>query len=90
MKKKVMVVLCASSAINYIEDIRNAGYEPVILEPLVPGMSPAELRKGLDGEYARIKGERPAVYAASPYYSETLEMVRRIDPCCIIPVRTSD
>ena len=85
MKKKVMVVLCASSAINYIEDIRNAGYEPVILEPLVPGMSPAELRKGLDGEYARIKGERPAVYAASPNYSETLEMVRRIDPCCIIP-----
>ncbi|MBR2150634.1 MAG: ATP-grasp domain-containing protein [Prevotella sp.] len=85
MKKKVMVVLCASSAINYIEDIRNAGYEPVILEPSIPGVPPAEVRKELEAEYAHIKGERPAIYAASPNYGETLEMVRTIAPCCIIP-----
>lgn len=85
MKKKVMVVLCASSAINYIEDIRNAGYEPVILEPSIPGVPPAEVRKELEAEYAHIKGERPAIYAASQNYGETLEMVRTIAPCCIIP-----
>ena len=85
MKKKVMVVLCASSAINYIEDIRNAGYEPVILEPSIPGVPPAEVRKELEAEYTHIKGERPAIYAASQNYGETLEMVRTIAPCCIIP-----
>lgn len=80
-----MVVLCASSAINYIEDIRNAGYEPVIMEPSILGVSPAEVRKTLEQEYAHIKGERPAIYAASTNYEETLEMVRAINPCCIIP-----
>lgn len=85
MKKKVMVVLCASSALNYIEDIRNAGYEPVIMEPSIPGISPNELRKVLEAEYVHIKGERPAIYTASPNYKETLEMVRKIGPCCIIP-----
>ena len=55
-----MVVLCASSAINYIEDIRNA-------------------------EYARLKGEIPAIYVAKESYEDTLAMVREINPCVILP-----
>lgn len=80
-----MIVLCASSALNYIEDIRKAGYEPVILEPLVSWIPSAELRKLFDAEYAHIKGERPMVYVASDDYTETLAMVRKIAPSYIIP-----
>ena len=85
MKQKIMVVLCASSALNYIDDIRHAGYEPVILEPFVPDNQRDEARKVFDTEYARLKGELPAVYAAKESYSDTLAMVKEINPCVILP-----
>lgn len=80
-----MVVLCASSALNYIEDILNAGYEPVILEPFVPENQRDEARKVFDGEYARLKCQRPQVFIAKEKYEDTLAMVREIDPCVIVP-----
>lgn len=85
MKQKIMVVLCASSALNYIQDIRNAGYEPVILEPFVPETRRDEARKVFDAEYARLAGERPAIFAAKESYEDTLAMVREINPCVILP-----
>lgn len=85
MKKRIMVVLCASSALNYIQDIINAGYEPVILEPFVPENQRDEARKVFDGEYARLKCQRPQVYMAKEKYEDTLAMVREIDPCVIVP-----
>lgn len=85
MKKKIMVVLCASSALNYIEDILNAGYEPVILEPFVPENQRDEARKVFDGEYARLKCQLPPVYIAKERYEDTLAMVREIAPCVIVP-----
>lgn len=85
MKQKIMVVLCASSAINYIEDIRNAGYEPVILEPYVLENRREEARKVFDAEYARLKGEIPTIYVAKESYEDTLAMVREINPCVILP-----
>lgn len=80
-----MVVLCASSALNYIEDIIHAGYEPVILEPFVPENQRDEARKVFDGEYARLKCQRPQVYIAKEKYEDTLAMVREINPCVIVP-----
>lgn len=85
MKQKIMVVLCASSALNYIDDIRNAGFEPVILEPFVPENRRDEARKVFDTEYARLEGELPAVYIAKESYEDTLAMVQKINPCVILP-----
>ncbi len=85
MKQKIMVVLCASSALNYIDDIRNAGYDPVILEPFVQENRRDEARKIFDTEYARLKGELPAIYVAKESYEDTLAMVREINPCVILP-----
>lgn len=85
MKQKIMVVLCASSALNYIDDIRHAGYEPVVLEPFVPDDRRDEARRVFDAEYARLKGELPTIYGAKESYEDTLAMVREINPCVILP-----
>lgn len=84
-KQNIMVVVCASSGINYIEDIRQAGYNPVILELYTQESLREAMRKALDEEYARIPGELPVTYAAKEDYADTLEMVREVAPCAIIP-----
>lgn len=76
-----MVVLCVSSAKNYIEDIRHLGYEPVILEPIIG----QQIRELLDDIYANLKGGCPEIFYEKESYEDTLAMVREIAPCVIIP-----
>ena len=61
MKGKIVVIHCISSSLNYIEDIRNEGYEPVIVEITAPQEIREYVRKALDVEYSYIKGEKPLI-----------------------------
>lgn len=79
-----MVALCGSSALNYVEDIINAGYDPVMLEPFMPEDQRDEARKVFDAEYARLKCKRPPLYIAKEKYEDTLAMVREINPSLIL------
>ncbi len=84
MKRKIIVIYCISSSLNYIEDIRREGYEPVIMEITAPQEIREYVRKALDVEYSYIKGEKPLVVQECSDYHQTLRMVREMNPVLVI------
>ena len=81
--RNIVVVDCISSGVNYIEDIVNRGYKPVILE-LQPGEADAEAYKQkMQSNYDRIEYEYDLVFEQDTY-SETLEMIRELNPLLIV------
>lgn len=90
-KKKIIVIECISTSVNYIQDIINEGYEPILMELYTPEENREESRflhdMYLDVLYRYDKPgvELPERIMASESYEETLEMVREIDPELILP-----
>ncbi|WP_407377692.1 hypothetical protein [Methanobrevibacter sp.] len=81
--RNIIVVDCISSGVNYIEDIANRGYRPVILE-LQPGeMDAQEYKKKVQSNYERIEYDYDLIYEKDEY-SETLEMVRELNPLLVV------
>jgi biotin carboxylase len=81
--KNIIVVDCISSGVNYIEDIVNRGYRPVILELQPDEMDIEEYNKKIQSNYNRIEYDYDLIYEKDTY-SETLEMVRQLDPLLIV------
>ena len=85
MRKRIVIVECYSSAVNYIHDIRELGFEPVLLEQYQPEEEREKVREMNDAAYAFNGDLRPMVIMAKESYEETLEMVRRLMPVLILP-----
>ena len=85
MKHKVIVIQCISSSLNYIDDIRKEGLEPVLMEVNVPPEDKDTVRKILDLEYSHLKGDRPIVISECPDYCQTLQLVKDYAPVLVIP-----
>ncbi|MBR1524210.1 MAG: ATP-grasp domain-containing protein [Lachnospiraceae bacterium] len=85
MKKKIVVAEAMSSAFYYIDDIRERGYEPVILETFLPeGYVKTILDKERKDKYARIKGPIQII-REDPDYNVTLDKIKALDPLLVIP-----
>ena len=85
MKKRILVVECMSTGVNYIEDIIKRGYEPVVVEGHV----------ALSEEYAaQIKEDRRQIRARlssrvryideNPDYQEVLRQAREVNPVHVV------
>ena len=88
MKNKIMIVECISTSVNYVKDIYDEGYEPVLLEVRYKGFERSYMRRAHEHELdvmldSNIK--RPTIYTAKNLYKDTLEMVKEINPILIIP-----
>lgn len=85
-KPKVLLIECKSSAINYIEDCRTMGYEPVLMEMYVPKEWISYTRSILYRNF-RNMGETdiPEIIDAPKSYEETLKMVQEMHPAAVIP-----
>ena len=84
-KPVVMIVECYSTSVNYIRDLRERGYEPVLFECRVP---PArrELERALNDKAYAFNGDPlPAIVTEADSYAETLETVRGLNPMLILP-----
>ncbi|MBO6110555.1 MAG: ATP-grasp domain-containing protein [Methanobrevibacter sp.] len=81
--KHIIVVDCISSGTNYIEDIVNRGYKPVILELLPGEANPEEYKQKMQSNYSRIEYEYDIIYEQDTY-EKTLETVRKLDPLLIV------
>lgn len=88
-KRKIIIVECVSSSVNYIKDIYDEGYEPVLLEPYYKNIFLRnymhsfhinELKRSLNKNV-----KYPKMISAKPSYNETLKMVEEINPIIIIP-----
>ena len=84
MKNKIVVAEPMSTAFNFLEDIRQRGYEPVILESYIPE---GYARRLMDEErkikYARIKYPITLI-KENPDYAATLREVRGLDPLLVL------
>ena len=83
--KNIIVVECKSTGKNFIEDIVNMGFNPIILETNVvdteEGKKYYQLRQN---GYAAIKHDFELIYEKETY-AETLEMVKSYDPLLVLP-----
>ncbi|MCQ2478486.1 MAG: ATP-grasp domain-containing protein, partial [Clostridia bacterium] len=87
-KGKIIVIECISSSVNYINDIKQEGYEPVLLEPYCGFNMRWYFRKFHDKELRKILGKKtkfPEIIMAKRNYSDTLEQIRKLNPVLIIP-----
>ena len=85
MKYRIVVAEPMSTAFNYLEDIRERGYEPVILETYLPeGYAKTLLDAERKSKYARIRGPI-RIIREDPDYEVTLREIRSLDPLLVIP-----
>ena len=83
--RNIVIVECISTGINYIEDIINRGYNPVVLEPKrIDTEVGREYQKMVENEYKRIKYDFDII-SEKDSYEETLAMVKELDPLLVLP-----
>ena len=84
--RNIIIVQCASTGINYVQDIIDRNYNPVVLElknfsnPEVANDHYELVQKG----YKLIDNEFEIIYEKDSY-EETLEMVKGYDPLIVLP-----
>lgn len=84
-KRNIIIVECRSTGINFIEDIINRGYNPVVLEVHYGDSEESKYYHGLSiSEYAGIKYDFDMIYEQDTYEA-TLNEVKKWDPLLILP-----
>lgn len=84
-KRNIIIVECKSTGINFIEDIVNRGYNPVILDTTSADTERGKKYKEMQlKEYEHIEFDFDMIYEKETY-EETLEMVREWDPLLVLP-----
>ena len=87
--QKIIVVSCLSTHLNLIDDIRNAGYEPIVFEPLAmckyDEMENGNGIYGLDAKYQIFGIKKPIVVNLHSRYNEILDFARSLKPAFVIP-----
>ena len=85
MMRSIIVVDCISTGKNFIEDIINRGYNPVVLELQVSDSEDAEKYNDyIHHGYESIPHDFEMIYEQDSY-EETVEAVKRYDPLLIVP-----
>ena len=82
---KIVIIECISSAVNYISDVRELGYEPVLVEFWVPEWRREISRRNHDKHYSLNEDPVPEIIQAPQDYAAFLELMKRLDPVLIIP-----
>ena len=83
--RNIIIVECISTGVNFIEDIINRGYKPIVLElKMIDTEEGLEYREMVYEEYKRIDYDFDMIYEKDSY-EETLEEVRKYDPLLVLP-----
>ena len=81
--RNIIVVDCISTGINFIGDIVNRGYNPIVLELKTVG--DVELYQEMLKHYYDEINEKFDMIYEKDTYEETLEEVRKKDPALVLP-----
>ncbi|WP_458454892.1 ATP-grasp domain-containing protein [Methanobrevibacter sp.] len=84
--RNIIIVQCASTGFNYVQDIADRNYNPVILEMkfFMDNEMTEKHRKDVRDTYKLITADYDLIYEKDTY-EETLEMVRKLNPLLIVP-----
>lgn len=84
-KRNIIIAECKSTGINFIEDIINRGYNPVILDTNYTDSEVGnEYKEMLLKEYEHINYDFDMIYEQETY-EKTLEEVKKWDPLLVLP-----
>ena len=83
--RNIVVVECVSTGINFIQDIINNNYTPIVLETNIEEDESYDFYKNFRIScYEKIKDDFELIHEKDTY-KETLEMVRKYNPLLVIP-----
>ena len=82
--RNIIIVDCISTGTNYIGDIINRGYNPIVLEMQPAGEDVEGYNAMVNSHYDRIDEKFDMIYEKDTY-EETLEAVRKVDPELVLP-----
>ncbi len=81
--KKIVIVDCISTGTNYVGDVINFGFKPIVLE-LKPDTSDVEeYNKKMEMEYERVDASFDIIYEQDTY-EKTLEIVKKVNPKLVL------
>lgn len=83
-KGNIIIIEATSTGANYIHDARELGYNPICME-LHHDEEDAIYKFVHDLSYSLNDEEPPEIILADESYEKTLEMVKKLNPVCIIP-----
>ena len=84
-KRNIIIVECKSTGLNFIEDIVNRGYNPVILDTNYADSEVGEkYKEDLYKEYETINYDKDMIFEMDTY-EKTLEIVKKWDPLLVLP-----
>ncbi|AMD17317.1 hypothetical protein TL18_04330 [Methanobrevibacter sp. YE315] len=84
-RESIVIVECRSTGINFIEDIVNRGYRPVVLTPKYADSERGDARKETsEDDLKSIKYDFDSIDEQDTY-EETLELVRKFNPILVLP-----
>ena len=84
-KRNIVIVECKSTGTNFIEDIFNRGYYPVLLDTKSADSDVGEhYKENMLKEHAAVEYDFDLIFEKDTY-EETLEMVREYDPVLVLP-----
>ena len=83
--RNIIVVECISTGVNFIEDIINRGYNPVVLHLKIADTKEGKCHENLVySEYKRIAHDFDMIFEHDSF-EETVKEVRKYDPLLIVP-----
>lgn len=84
--RNIIIVQCMSTGKNYVQDIIDRNYNPIVLEmnPFGDSEDALAYQEEVKAEYDLIENDFDLIYEKNNY-EETLEMVREFDPLIIVP-----
>lgn len=85
MKRSIVICEYISTGINYIDDVRARGYEPVLVEGTYVGTpeEQAPFRSAREAANRRLAGSI-RIIRENPDYQEILRQVREVDPVVVV------
>ena len=83
--RNIVIVECVSTGINYVQDILNRNYSPVVLQTKAVESEEGKIyQKLVESSFAAIDADFELIREKDTY-EETLEMVRKYDPLLVVP-----
>ena len=83
--RNIIIVECRSTGTNFIEDIINRGYKPIVLECRYGDSQEGdEYKENAIKEYDEIAYDFDIIYEQETY-EETLKIVEKYDPVLVLP-----
>ena len=82
--RNIIIVECVSTGINFIQDIKNRNYNPIVLQTKnEEGEANQLYEKLVEESYKKIKTDFELIHEKDSY-EETLDMVKKYDPLLVI------